>query len=192
MKRGFTLIELLIVIAIIAILALIAIPNFLESQVRAKVARAQADERSIGNAVEAYFIDYCKYPMGYTNVRQANVADSSFMPVSKASERCLYSMSLLTTPIAYLSSIPLNPFFDFKIGSGRGNYSYWGNDPTMDKEYDVAFQITSCGPDGISTLAPVAYDVIHRTPYFLDNLYDPTNGTRSNGDLHCSNKGISY
>ena len=53
-KRGFTLIELLIVVAIIAILAAIAVPNFLEAQVRAKVSRGKSDMRSVVTALEAH------------------------------------------------------------------------------------------------------------------------------------------
>ena len=56
MKKGFTLIELLIVVAIIAILAAIAIPNFLEAQTRAKVARVLSDQRTLGTAVEQYSV----------------------------------------------------------------------------------------------------------------------------------------
>ncbi len=62
MKKGFTLIELLIVIAIIAILAAIAVPNFLEAQVRAKVSRVKADQRSLATGLESYYIDNNSYP----------------------------------------------------------------------------------------------------------------------------------
>ena len=61
-QKAFTLIELLIVVAIIAILAAIAVPNFLEAQVRSKVSRVRSDMRSLATALEAYQVDNNKYP----------------------------------------------------------------------------------------------------------------------------------
>jgi len=110
-KHGFTLIELLIVIAIIAILALIAIPNFLEAQVRAKVSRSLADLRAIATAVEAYAVDYNKTPpvaprhgnrvyrYAYLLVNEANLTGI-------APNYC----TPLTTPVSYITSLPLDPF----------------------------------------------------------------------------------
>ncbi len=59
---GFTMIEILIVVSVIAVLAAIAVPNFLEAQVRSKVSRTVQDFEFIALALETYFADYGKYP----------------------------------------------------------------------------------------------------------------------------------
>jgi prepilin-type N-terminal cleavage/methylation domain-containing protein len=102
-RKAFTLIELLIVVAIIAILAAIAVPNFLEAQVRAKVSRVRADLRSLATAVEAYRIDWNSYPIDdvrpiLTGAGTLNTAESFFPPV-------------LSTPISYMTSARIqDPF----------------------------------------------------------------------------------
>ncbi len=53
-ERGFTLIELLIVVAIIGILASIAVVMFNDMQRRARIARAQADVRTMAGSLTMY------------------------------------------------------------------------------------------------------------------------------------------
>jgi len=181
--RAFTLIELLIVVAIIAILAAVAVPNFLEAQMRAKVTRVKSDFRTILVAMQAYRTDHTDYP---PDDRGTNW-DNDWLPLIH-----------LTTPVAYITSIPTNPFFDknFKGSSTRrGNFSYWrdyGGDWGYDEDsVGIYWSITSVGPDHVMSMNPRAKDIFNRTPAFLDNLYNATNGTISSGDLHLCNQGVS-
>ena len=92
-KQSFTLIELLIVVAIIGILAAIAVPNFINAQLRAKVTRAYSDMGALGTALDMYFLDRNDFP-------RSNYVEQYPSRVLRR----------LTTPIAYISSLPQDPF----------------------------------------------------------------------------------
>jgi len=150
MKRfkGFTLIELLIVVAIIAILAAIAVPNFLEAQVRSKVSRAKTDMRTLATALEAYYVDNNAYSgSGIDQGAQGLTVNSMLSPAanndgSNASGRLTFATfrtgssdgagHMLTTPIAYINALMSDPFADTKASAfgyfcagGIGNAAGW-------------------------------------------------------------------
>ncbi len=173
MKQGFTLIELLIVVAIIGILAAIAVPNFLNAQVRAKVSRVYSDMRSLAGAIEMYKIDngnkvpYPILPAGNTDWYMRQVR--------------------MTTPIAYINSLPLDPFFlpqnriNVDDHSRKGVYDYVGKEyagsvwgfAVGDLAQNAQYFIRSPGPDHASS----------PTPWTSEKIYDMTNGVLSSGDI---------
>lgn len=117
-RNAFTLIELLIVVAIIGILAAIAVPNFINAQVRAKVSRARSDLKAISTAVEMYRLDNNAYPGG-----EEHWASGGFFWTAHSSR-----FVPLTTPVSYMSTIPLDPFqlpVSIELSDGRelGGYS---------------------------------------------------------------------
>jgi type II secretion system protein G len=67
-QRGFTLIELMIVVAIIGILTAIAFPLYANIQARARVAKAQADARTLASAVVVYSAHTGQLPTGLDNL----------------------------------------------------------------------------------------------------------------------------
>ncbi|HPA44913.1 MAG TPA: prepilin-type N-terminal cleavage/methylation domain-containing protein, partial [bacterium] len=92
-RRGFTLIELLIVVAIIGVLAAIAVPNFLNAQLRAKVTRAYSDMGAIGKALDMYLLDNNAFPT------------SNYLETYPTRP-----FRRLTTPLAYMSGLPVDAF----------------------------------------------------------------------------------
>lgn len=189
-KKAFTLIELLIVVAIITILAAIAVPNFLEAQTRSKVSRLMTDIRSIVVAMETYRVD---------NNRHLNPAWPEPEPTNSAGTGGHLKMLLrdgtiarmigsqLTTPVSYISDIPYDPFWagvaahhfesikDLAVllSYDLTHTAIFGyTRPAIRREQYEGWWFTSPGPNQ----SVWAHD--------RSTIYDPTNGTISNGDIH--------
>jgi type II secretion system protein G len=148
--QAFTLIELLIVVLIIAILAAIAIPNFMEFQTRAKVSRVKNDQRMVATAMEAYCVDEGTY------------VGSRFSWTPPSTYR---GYNALTSPIAYMTTIPTDPFgvskvlsgeaylACYELGSGKEGHhcsysSGAGTDIWRDRYPNDCWLLSSVGPDG--------------------------------------------
>lgn len=189
--RAFTLIELLIVVAIIAILAAIAVPNFLEAQTRAKVARAQADMRSLATAIEAYRVDTNRYPPRSITpaTMTSNLPPPLGAPPSSPAEGKPRSYSFITSPIAYITSIPVDPF-ERMLVAPFNTFEYFDDlYSALFFRQDVArggYTLYSVGPDGAHGIGSVGVPI----GYYADTVpltnrivYDPTNGTISLGNI---------
>ncbi len=162
MNKGFTLIELLIVVAIIGILAAIAVPNFLNAQMRAKHARAQAEMKGLGEAYTMYKLDNNAWPPHL----DGNPAQHKFV----------------TSPIAYFSSSIADIFVkgrdfpgynewflgQYHAEPGATHHGRIQNAAIYDQTWNVAFFMTSVGPSSV---------------HEPNIIFDASNGLQSNGDI---------
>ncbi len=188
-RNAFTLIELLIVVAIIGILAAIAVPNFLNAQVRAKVARVRSELRSVSDACELYRNDHGQYPFPKLSTYIEKTGVHTDVNIVKA-------LLELTTPVAYMTSVNFpDPFF--KTGDGNWNstvtayssYTYvnyggrWGKNWSSDLHVD-GYALCSFGPDKWDSggVWPVVQHSLGNAISW-EAIYEGTNGLRSPGDI---------
>ncbi|MFB3894915.1 MAG: prepilin-type N-terminal cleavage/methylation domain-containing protein [bacterium] len=194
MQKGFTLIDLVIVVALIAIIAAIAIPNFITASTRSKVAKVKAEFKAMAAGIEAYKIDANSYPIHISTVYALN---GVFGDDAYGSNR----YDVLTTPVAYLSSIPRDPFSGKSVPSGAGYFLYcwetfdtWAGNggPFLTIWHASYWALRSQGPDsvwnsyipGVGTQLPW-----YNRSYCVNGdvtllCYDPTNGLVSYGEIY--------
>jgi len=168
--KGFTLVELMVVVTVIAILVTIAVPNFMGAITRAKLSKAFAEMRNLGNAIEMFWIDHGAYPT---------------------------SSSDLTGPgLIYITSIPTDIFNKEGTRSvaegalAEGSYGYYVT-------ADTAWLLVSNGPDTNPDVTSEDIDWTARTVGQLGgwegaetgygyDWYDPRAGLNTTGDLGVS------
>ncbi len=209
--RGFTLIELLIVIAIILILIAIALPNFLEAQIRARLTSARGCLHTYRTANEAYFSDFgihapdvdggeressTNFP--WINLWQLNRGVSC----GNLGELCTFIM--LTTPIKYINDLCYDPFLEQRNDPNVGKsyslpeYTTYLSGGRLRKEwgntFGLRYMILSRGADLDSDANDYEEIWRHLGPHrhhgtLYPVIYSPTNGTKSDGDLVVTNRG---
>lgn len=177
--RGFTMVELTLVAIIILILISIALPNFLEAQIRAKVTAANGDMECLAQALEEYYIGYRAYPLNVVSKLPEGGLSEDGNPNLRGS-----ALTVLTTPVVYLSALPLDQFFP--QGKQRELFDYINfvdltggpiSKTSFRSSGSAAYVLVSVGPNRESdTFAQKI------PPVML--LYAPTNGTSSPGDIH--------
>ncbi len=176
-KKAFTLIELLIVVAIIGILAAIALPNFLNAQLRAKIARVEGDLHAMKTAIEMYRTDNSGYPPSCSLEVVGDVqfrAGEIFSPVTYANVPAVDPFN--TQEGSRTSLFAAKEYFYINRDKTCGwpiNLLNWTIDNVPSSPKHSEYLISSQGPDNLSEVQDQ-----RKSP-----IFDATNGLVSQGDI---------
>ena len=181
-----------ILLAVSAIVALFALwPNEFRTPPRhpSPLWRAHADLRSLSVALESYYSDHHEYPpeqamSDFAESRALHKNNGTTMSTTATGREGLAG---LTTPIGYMTSL----FVDHYVG-GKAPFAYFRYPATPSNP--AGWILFSAGPDRKYQLSREDYSPGEMRPgdSLLNKTYDPTNGTKSGGDMWRRDEQATY
>jgi hypothetical protein len=149
--------------------------NFAEAENRARFHRVRTDMRTMAVVIEAYHVDWNRYPPSVPAGDPRNVNASHPLMSQRPGLAMTVSGVSITTPVAYMSSLPTDPFVPTGI-----THAY----ATLDESRSLhslfgRWVLLSPGPDGDWDI-----DLDRNSPEEIPALiYDPQTGLAGSGDI---------
>jgi hypothetical protein len=172
-SKGFIAVVMLIAVIVVAV----GVPNLYEGSVRSAVSRTKMDMRSLSSALNAYYEDHKAFPSscplaGFSPYVQElkKAGGERLVTIEPGSAR----RAGLTTPVAYIVSLFEDwdsPQHDFPFAYHADANGWILVSPGPDRKYEI-----DPAADYTSSITQPAVRLLLKT-------YDPTNGTRSGGDI---------
>ncbi len=119
--RGFTLIEIMVVVVIIAVLAALIVPNVIGRAEDARVAKAQADIRTLESALAMYRLDNGHYPSTDQGLEALLKKPSGDPPAPNWKEG------------GYIAALPDDPWghaYQYMCPGQHGPFDIWSKGPS--------------------------------------------------------------
>ncbi len=192
--RRIHIAEIIVVVVVLGLLFAVSLPKFSKAQIRADLAQAVTDLGKLSDAINAYYLDYKDTPPDFDgNHSSLSPAFNSQKGTQGAQFQTeIYSYTLLTTPTAYISSIPEDVFYVKAIKErwnyGRKIHPLYEYSNTIRERYNLgaqAFTLSSMGPDLDEDMM-----WMYTPSQAIKHVYHISNGVESNGEIYASHEGV--
>ncbi len=186
-----------LVLAVLLIaLTVVLIVQYSRYQVLTAVSRVRRDMRSMATGIEAYSVDNAWYP-AHTGIRELMIgiddvpAEIAFGTTFRRYLGRFEAMTL-TTPVAYLTDYPLDPFAEpvaapFRYYATLDNVGWilasFGPDADWREGGDIEFDNATIATVYVPRFATPSSTLLTGAGRRGAYTYDPTNGLFSHGDV---------
>lgn len=171
--------RIIIIVLALGVVLFLFWPNYLDNGYTPRTVKVGRTQKVMAAAIEKYYVDHGCYPafgFGEKGINSVALRETSVwlhIPTFRI-QRAGEFFASLTTPLPYIEEYPP----DLLAPTKETTFGYYTD--------GVGWIVLSAGPDEDYDIDPVKdYDgsIPQPSDHLLLHLYDPTNGTISNGDM---------